>query len=272
VARLRRNRRQVKVAAVSVAVAVFAMLAAAVGIWSYRASQLAHLEFTTVGAAITAEILDEFDQPVIPSFPVPTTAPVAVPAGAWRIRLTAPGLLSETWPLDVQPGEKQLRPVSLHTRWMWPPLTLSRRSDRDRLMLLATDRQTDFIRVRREKNSRGRFELRLQRIEGPTGQPMWPEVFVMRLESDVRSRFKLCEWEERNLLTPAPDLNSDGIAEVVWCVTPSRSSRQPVLVQSGRDGSNHLSSRTVAFLIDLIRNLDSSLSISIRTVRQSCLS
>ncbi len=170
-ARLSHNRRQVKVAAMSVAVAMFVMIAAVIAVWSYRASQLAHLEFTTEGTGITAEIVDEFDQPVVPSFPVPATAAVPVPAGAWRIRLTAPGLISETWPLDVQLGEKKIRPVRLHTRWMWPPLPLDRVWHRDQLVLLSTERQTDFVRVREDKDSRGRFELRLQRVADATGQP-----------------------------------------------------------------------------------------------------
>ena len=236
-AMLRRNRRQVKVAAVSVVVGMLVMIAAAIAVRSYRVSQTAHLEFTTDGTGITAEIVDEFDQPVVPSFPVPTTAPVAVPAGAWRIRLTAPGLLSETWPLEVQPGEKRQRPVRLHARWMWPPLPLSRRTDRDQVMLLPTDQQTDFLRVRKEVNSRGRDTLRLQRLEGSTGQPMWPDVFVISAESDSRSRWQLCDWEEQNLVTPAPDLDNDGIADVVWCDTTGRSSGGPVLVQSGQNGT-----------------------------------
>jgi hypothetical protein len=54
---------------------------------------------------LTGELLHaQRDEPLAPPFGVPTTSPVAVPAGMHRLRLSRPGWLSATYWVNVKPG------------------------------------------------------------------------------------------------------------------------------------------------------------------------
>ncbi len=78
---VRRNRRITVTSAVAALAAAVLVMGTVWGVQFYRQSQLGYIELSTSGPQMLAEVLDENDNPVVPSFPVPTTEPVALPAG-----------------------------------------------------------------------------------------------------------------------------------------------------------------------------------------------
>ena len=109
---VRKHRRTTAVAAFSAGVS----LVLAVGgylFWQDRQqARLARLNLTTDSPNLLAEVVDAEGRTLVPAFPVPSPEPVAVPAGAHQLRLSASGLLSETWPIEIATREHQPSPCN----------------------------------------------------------------------------------------------------------------------------------------------------------------
>ena len=63
--------------------------------------------------AEVAEVLSLDDVPVLAPFTLPTKEPVALPEGAYRLRLTAPSKVSQTYLFDVAAGTAVTHEVGL---------------------------------------------------------------------------------------------------------------------------------------------------------------
>jgi hypothetical protein len=117
----RKHRRTSTVAAFSAGVS----LVLAVGgylFWQDRQqARLGHLTLTTDSPNLLAEVVDADGRALTPVFPVPTPGPVPLPAGAHQLRLSASGLLSETWPVEITRRQTDTHFVQLNPRWLWPP-------------------------------------------------------------------------------------------------------------------------------------------------------
>jgi hypothetical protein len=122
-----KHRRSAAAAAISASTAVALVVGAIVITGFYREWRLGYVELSTDGPQLVAEILDQEGQSVVGSIPVPTSDHVTIPEGEYRLRLSTAGMLSETWPLDVDRGKTSSSGVGLRKRWLWPPQDL--RSD-----------------------------------------------------------------------------------------------------------------------------------------------
>ena len=130
---------------------------------SHEESLLGQLNLTTSGPSLVAEVLDKDDRPVVPSFPVPTSEPVALREGSYQLRLSTPGMLSQTYPLKVERGGNHYFEPRLEDRWLWPPMELK---PDEKVEPVPFGERTDLL-VFRQSDSH------LRRLSGATGNPVW---------------------------------------------------------------------------------------------------
>jgi serine/threonine protein kinase len=117
---MRKSRRSAQVAGLAAAASTL-LIAAGATMWNaYKESLNGRLSLTTDGPSLVAEVLDDHDELVIPSFPVPNPEPVVLTAGSYRVRLSASGQPSETWRMDVPRGDLVTYPVKLIDRSLSP--------------------------------------------------------------------------------------------------------------------------------------------------------
>ncbi len=110
----RKHRRSSTVAAVSAAASVAVLAAGILGWKLYRQTQLGELKLVTGEALLQAEVLEPNQNAgVLPVFSLPTKQPVALPGGAYRVRLSGEGRLSETLQVQVDRGAQQQFDVAL---------------------------------------------------------------------------------------------------------------------------------------------------------------
>src|SRR5436305_12390552 len=98
------------------------------------------------------------------SMPVPSAEAVALREGAYQVGLSAPGMLSELYPLTVEPGGNHFFDANLEDRWLWPPMELK---PGEFIEPVPFGRRTDLLVFRQSDSS-------LRRLDGATGQPIWP--------------------------------------------------------------------------------------------------
>lgn len=239
----RKHRRSTVVSAISAAVSLLVIVGAFLGWNAYQESLKGHLTLTTEGPALVAEVLNDRDELVIPSFPVPTPQPAVLPAGSYRVRISGSGLLSETWQIDVERGQKHPYAVNLLDRLLAKPLEVL---SRDPPALIELNGQTHLL-VGGERGWRI--------VNGATSNPLWPGDLKMQ-DTPIAPTdpLTLVIWEEwRNLLQgfsdlggytspstgqspglaqPAVDLDGDGRHDLVFAsrVSPS------LLAISAKDG------------------------------------
>src|SRR5262249_14301531 len=128
-----------------------------------REAQMGRVTLTTDGPNLLAEVLDEDEGKVLASFPVPSPQPVALPAGTHQLRLSASGLLSETWPLHVERGGEHTQSVRLRPQWLWPPLEVKGGEVQEPIRL----------RVRDDLAVISWMERTIRLLDGATGKPLW---------------------------------------------------------------------------------------------------
>ncbi|MCI0681893.1 MAG: serine/threonine-protein kinase [Gemmataceae bacterium] len=155
-------KKQRKSAALAAGGAVAAVLLV-IGILTWRdwqlRSRLGHVALTSEGASLVAEILDDNDDLVVPQFTAPTQQPVAVPAGRYRLRLSTPGRLSETYDLLVEQGIESRFDIGPGDRHLWPPVGVSAGCE-----IVELDGRADVFLVDKEG---------MRRVDGRTGKDLW---------------------------------------------------------------------------------------------------
>jgi hypothetical protein len=189
------------------------------------------LHFVTSDTKLFGELLPlDGDEPVRPAFPIPGSEPFEVPAGSYRLRLTAPGWLSDTRRIDALGDSDGPIHVEMPDSPLWPPPTLPHGGE-----VVALDGRHDII----EYTAFG-----VRRRHGATAKPLWevtlddddPAKRAAPLEKEgVRWRdFLPRPGDLRTRVSHvAADLDGDGRHDLLWlgCDTPA------VFAQSGRDGS-----------------------------------
>jgi hypothetical protein len=120
---VRRQRRSVIAGAVAATVAALVVPMVIAG-WSvYKSSLLGYVLLKTEGPALTAEMLSvDSDDQVVPRFSIPTAEKVAIPAGSYRLRLSSPGLLGQTYHLHVERGGTHELHLGLDDRRLRSPI------------------------------------------------------------------------------------------------------------------------------------------------------
>ena len=119
------NRRSVALVASAAVVSTLLVVGGILISSQYNQSQLGHVGLKTDGPNLVAEVLEAGqDRPVVPSFTVPTTEPVTLPAGSYRLRLSTPGQAAETTQLLVERGQQRDYTVGLKQQLLWDPISL----------------------------------------------------------------------------------------------------------------------------------------------------
>jgi outer membrane protein assembly factor BamB len=227
----RKRRRSLALIGVTAVVAALLALGGLSAWKTYKDSQLGRLLLTTDGPYLKAEVLNERDEAVVPAFTVPAQDWVLLAPGSYRVRLSCPGLLSETLQVDIQRGAKHQFKVGLEARQLWEPIAQSH--SQDTALAVKLGQWTDLVRVFDNWGA-------LSRVDGRTGKPVWQK----KLNQVPAKGLPYEEWRQRvtilsetwpgelPLLQAAPDLDGDGVGDLVW-FSPKKAA---LWALSGKDG------------------------------------
>jgi tRNA A-37 threonylcarbamoyl transferase component Bud32/outer membrane protein assembly factor BamB len=253
---LQRQGRTFKLTAAAVAVAALALLVVFLILNARQQAQRGWVEIDTPGPALRAEVFAEDGTTlVVPPFTVPAQQPLPLPEGSYRVRLSAPYLLSERFQLSVQRGKTEIYAADLSKRQLIDPLpstgvfeflprgkgqgllnavsrdTLSRYDGTTGKLLWSVTLGLDD----RPVNPGRAGSLGLPAVapaDGPDDRPVDPERNggARPPDDDGRSSFfdttqaRIYLWgtkelrpqEAPRLLQPCHDLDGDGIPDLVW--------------------------------------------------------
>jgi hypothetical protein len=252
---LQRQNRTFKVAAAAAAAATLAALV----LWAIfmirdalQEAERGGVEIETPGPALRAEVFAEDGMTlVVPPFTAPTQQLLPLPKGNYRVRLSAPYLLSEGFQLSVQRGKKEIYTADLSKRLLTDPLPSSgvfefvpRGKGHDLLNAVSNDTLSRYD---------GTTGKRLWSVTlGPDNRPVDPgrggaarprdvlrqSWFFITKPVSVGHRGEL--WPDASrLLQPCRDLDGDGVPDLVWLSHPCHpwpTSGPSLLALSGEDG------------------------------------
>ncbi|MBI1311275.1 protein kinase [bacterium] len=246
---LRRHRRIATAAAASALSGVLLVVGSLLASHEWSESKLGTVSFTTSGPRMIGEIVDANDRPVISGIPVPTLEKVRLPEGEYRLRLSADGLLSEIWPLEVQRGKHESHEVALRSSWLWPPKEInpSAWTHIEPVALSPDGSQSAslFVQNFERETTNGPYQTRLQLLDGRTGKSAWPQDLLLNASTVPDGTTIADQWasllsnpgilsdDMRRRVPQLEDLNGDGTRDLVLL---SRN-RPSLLAVSGADGS-----------------------------------
>jgi tRNA A-37 threonylcarbamoyl transferase component Bud32 len=224
----RKHRRSTTVAAFSAGVSLVLAVGGFLFGQDRQQARLGRLTLTTDTPNLLAEVVDAAGRSLAPAFPVPTPQPVALRAGAHQLRLSASGLLSEDWPIEITRRQAETRSVQLRPRWLWPPGEVNTADDAE-TQVVTLGSHADLLVLAHARAAAGSPDTvrRLRRLDGATGRPVWPSDLVFD-ETTLPSGRSLAEWKD--LLRPANlgwgrsdalladragDLDGDGVGDLV---------------------------------------------------------
>jgi tRNA A-37 threonylcarbamoyl transferase component Bud32/outer membrane protein assembly factor BamB len=240
---LRRQRRSVVLTAATAAVSVVVVVAAVFGWEWYVQWRQGSFVLRTDGLALETEVLDEQDRAVIPPFTAPTRQPVSLPGGQYRLRLSGPRQMSDTYQLLVEQGERQDLDAGLGSRQLWDPIDVEKSFD-----VVDVGGRSALVLV---------SEKGLRYLDGATGKEVWRRSMDKADQPAVRddpkydwSQLARAGWPGGDhpgfgrirpwLVQPAPVLERDGTRYLVWAERsgPWSNRAQPWLMAlSSKDGT-----------------------------------
>jgi serine/threonine protein kinase len=230
-----KKHRRTAITMTAVAACVAVLLVGGFLAWrSHEESLLGRLSLSTSGANLVAEVLDNDNHPVVPSFPVPTSQPVAVREGSYHIRLSSPGMLSQSYPFDVARGSNAAPDVQLEDRWLWPPMEVQ---PGEFLEPVSFGRRTDLLVYRQS-------DMSIRRLDGRTGKPVWPsdlrlDKANLPADEDISEWQSLLQaswfnpWSSSWLAGPPVDLDGDGEPDLIF----GSRSKPAIIAISGKTGA-----------------------------------
>jgi outer membrane protein assembly factor BamB/tRNA A-37 threonylcarbamoyl transferase component Bud32 len=235
----KKQRQSALPAVIAAAATVLLVLGSIVGWGWYKEWRKGQIVLTTDGSGLEAEVLDDNDELVLPPFAVSATPqPTALPAGNYRVRLSAPGPLSEIYQLVIEQGVQQRYEVRLGDRQLWPPLEVTKGFE-----VVELDGRSDVILL---------TDTELRRMNGATGKDVWQRSLKEAAQvagaarTDIEAAFvqswfdgpgldrvyRFRPWSAR----PAPELEGDGNPYLVWACQPNVCIRPWLLAVSANDG------------------------------------
>jgi hypothetical protein len=239
---LRKRQRAIRVATTAVLATLFVLVAGVAGWRAYTEWRLGRIELKNDGPPLTAQLLPESgDAPLGEPFEIVERSTLALPAGDYRLRLSAKGRRGRTYHFAVNRAETMTNSISLDDGRLlvgnFAPVGGTWERPREQSIpipiLLGT--------VAREN---GRLDLvewtgtTLLKRDGSTGKLIWDALKPAQPRSSERDPVpwlaKLAAGTAYGkFIQPAPDLDGDGIGDLVWSARTS----DTIVAFSGRDGS-----------------------------------
>jgi outer membrane protein assembly factor BamB len=231
----RKQRRSVAVATVASVLAALLVAGGFAGWLAYRQWRQGQVSFTADEPLLVAEVLDENDGLAVPRFTVPTQDPLPMASGSYRVRLTGTGLLSESYQMYVDRGQRRDFHVPPLGRPLWKgePIVVARSHVTARL-----DGRTDILLM----SAHG-----LRRIHGGTAETLWETRLDPQAQPALaRAAGFRWNWPQTTpqsdrgvldnrprLIEPASDVDGDGKPDLIWAFRHQAT----LLALSGKDGS-----------------------------------
>ncbi len=211
---VRKQRRALALAGVTAVAAALLALGGVSLRQEYAERRLGQLLLTTDGPHLTAEVLDGHDRPAAPPFTVPTADWLSLPEGDYRVRLSRPGVLSETLRLAVTRGTQHQYKVAIGGREMFPPTPVDRW---DTFEFVNLSGATDLVLLERQRG--------IRRLAAGSGAPVWEVLWGVGQRGEplgsqayglTGDALALLRSNPTFLVRPAPDVNGDGTRDLVW--------------------------------------------------------
>jgi outer membrane protein assembly factor BamB len=226
---VRKHHRSATLMSVAAAAAVVVMVAGLFAADQYRQWRIGYLFLGNDGPVLTGELLDDSGRAVTPKFTVPTEEPLALPSGPYGLHLRGRGFLDETLQVGVERGEELAFNVGLSDQRLWEPIAVAK--------------TYECLRVGDRHDILALSAAGVTRRHGGTGAELWTA--KLGAKDDPKLAGFRWDWDKQGtpsgrneldrrprLLQPAPDLDGDGVPDLVW-----GSRRQAaVLALSGKDG------------------------------------
>jgi outer membrane protein assembly factor BamB len=222
----RKEQRSLSVAAKAVLLSLLLTAFAWLALSLLLDERQARLQLDTDGYPLRAEVLRPEREEVLTRFRVPHEDPVALPGGSYRVRVSAPGQLSQTFQLLLAANQQGTFLVNLPGR------------PRDELLKLNPHDTWDLVEFAGQPDRLlGRADLvlargnRMSRLDGATRKPVWEVVYAqpgpdgaaVKPPTGPPQRLGLDTYVMRHrlrLVQPAPDLDGDGTRDLVWVGQP----------------------------------------------------
>jgi outer membrane protein assembly factor BamB len=234
---MKRQGRTFKMVAASAVVAMLLLAALLQGLDWRRRWLLGGVSFSNDGPAQLVEIFGADDDIlVVPPFTSPTREPVRLPEGDYRVRLSAPYRISETYRMLVERGQTRSYRIDLSERLLGDPLPCSRafefisRGDGGHDLLTVVEAGT----LNRHDGITGRLKwtVTLGRDDRPNRSPNARDQSGFFASKPIYENIRYVGQQPARLLQPCRDLDGDGIPDLVWM----NSAGSALLALSGKDG------------------------------------
>ncbi|HEY4262588.1 MAG TPA: serine/threonine-protein kinase, partial [Schlesneria sp.] len=194
------------------------------------------LTLTTKEGPLSGEVLTASGEKVVPSFTIPNEQPAQVPEGEYQLRASGRGSLSKTGWLTVDRGSTREIPVDIDRPELYPSIALNSMTGYELIDFGAgTDLlvlpESPTISEPDQTTSRAKPNL-LTRLSGATGKEIWAldislksaalkellptEELRLQWWSATVFGWKFANQPQLRVLRPLPDLDDDGVPDLVW--------------------------------------------------------
>jgi hypothetical protein len=206
---------------------------------------MGELFLTSSDPNLMAQLVDDQGRELRAPFAVASREAVSIPAGNYGLRVSAPGLLSETWPFEIERRQTIQQQVHLSPRWLWRPQEINSSQFPETEVVQLKDQANLLVLSHAAMTAEGtRTERRLRLVNGSSGDPVWRRDLVFN-DSTLPLPGRSAEWshllmppgaassfKDTNLSERAQDLNGDGTRDLVLLSRNSPS----LLAVSGETG------------------------------------
>ena len=226
----KKQKRSMVLAAISAVAAVVLVGGGILAWYRYDQSNRANVGFTTQGPVLQASVVDARGE-VVAGTRIPHAGSISLPAGDYRLQVSSPGYLMQTYDFRGESRRDFSNPVELD-RPLWPPVP----AQREGCDVVDLAGRADVI-VDTDNGNGHRL------LNGATGKVIWEADFL-----DEKSQPALVNLpnhpaysSSRQLCSPV-DLDGDGTRDLIWTTRQLTTSGNvgvfpaAVLAVSGKDG------------------------------------